>query len=108
VIAAKGLRTEGTNRRWQNHLRAKGIERLQRYIRTKNLATRVETAYQIYSGVNEKDIGPVVKWCVENDYEYKLVTMHTWAGLRSDVPSAQVDGLGGEHRGRRGGPCCLL
>lgn len=85
-----------------------GIEKLYRYARKNDLRTRVEIAYQIYPGINEQDIKPFVKWCEENDYEYKLVTMHTWAGLRDDVPVTEVDGLADQHHMRRRYPCCAL
>jgi radical SAM protein with 4Fe4S-binding SPASM domain len=85
-----------------------GIENLYNYVRKCRLNTRVELAYHIYNGVNEKEIDIFVEWCEENGFEYKLVTMHNWAGLRKDVPSNKVDGLIDQHHMKRFSPCSAL
>jgi len=86
----------------------KGIIALYRYIRENNISTRVEIAYQIYPEVNEHEIEPFIEWCNKNKYEYKLVTMHTWAGTRSDIPITDVDGLADQHRHTRKSACASL
>ncbi len=89
-------------------LAKEGIEKLYDHVRGKGLRTRVEIAYQIYPGINDSDIAPFVSWCGRSGYEYKLVTMHTWAGLRSDVPMTEVEGLGDQHHIERRCPCSAL
>lgn len=86
----------------------RGIEKLYGYVREHGLRTRVEIAYQIVPGTNEAEVGPFVAWCNENRYEYKLVTMHDWAGLRSDVGSSEVAGTHAMHHTRRTTPCAFL
>ncbi|WP_461209850.1 radical SAM/SPASM domain-containing protein [Desulfocurvus sp. DL9XJH121] len=87
-----------------------GIEEL--YARTAAMGggPRIEIAYQIYPGINEGDIEPFRQWCEEGGYEYKLVTMHTWGGLRKDVPETGVDGLTEIHtrQATRKSPCPRL
>ncbi|MBN1343227.1 MAG: radical SAM protein [Phycisphaerae bacterium] len=92
----------------QFDLAKQGIERLYDYVRGQGLRTRIEIAYQIYPDVNEKDIAPFVAWCDRNAYEYKLVPMHTWAGLRSDIPSTHVAGLADQHHAQRACACSAL
>jgi len=84
------------------------IVKLYDYIREKDLRTRVEVAYQVYPGINEKEIPSFINWCNDNDYEYKLITMHNWGGLRSDIPKTEVEGLLDVHHLKRTGPCCAL
>ncbi len=86
----------------------RGVELLYGYIREKGLRTRVELAYQIVPGVNENEIAPFVSWCDANRYEYKLVTMHDWAGMRSDVGQTKVAGLAEMHHTPRQNPCPFL
>lgn len=85
-----------------------GIEKLYAHVRANNLRTRVEIAFQVVSGINEQDLGPFVAWCNANGYEYKLVTMHDWAGLRDDVGKTQVAGLTDMHHSVRTNPCPFL
>ena len=89
-------------------LAREGIERLYEYVRRNDLRTRVEIAYQIYPGLNEGDIGHFVAWCDTNEYEYKLVTLHNWAGLRDDLAASRVNGLAEMHHAPRTCPCCAL
>lgn len=86
----------------------KGIEKLSEYIKDNKLRSRLEIAYQIYPGVNEKDIDAFVEWCTANNLEYKMVTMHTWAGLRDDIPATNVDKVIEQHHGKRETACCYL
>ena len=67
-----------------------GIEKLYAHIRERGLSARVEIAYQVVPGVNEQDLEPFVDWCNANDYEYKVGTMHDWAGLRDDVGASDL------------------
>ncbi len=85
-----------------------GIEKLYAYIRANHLRTRVEIAYQVYPGINEQDIPPFIEWCEQYDYEYKLVNMHTWGGLRDDIPASDLNGLEDMHHKTRTGPCPAL
>lgn len=85
-----------------------GIEKLYAYIRENNIRTRVELAYQVVPDINEHEIGAFVDWCAFNNYEYKLVTMHDWAGLRDDVEKTEIDGLADMHRTERKNPCPFL
>ena len=85
-----------------------GIEKLSKYLREKNLNSRLEIAYQIYPGINEKDIDLFIDWCNSNNLEYKMVTMHSWAGLRDDIPASNVDNVLEQHHSRRKTPCCYL
>lgn len=85
-----------------------GIEKLHETIRRDGSRMRVDVSYQIYPGINESDIDPFVRWCEQNEYEYKLVTMHTWAGLRGDIPTTDIDGLADDHHVERNCPCCAL
>ncbi len=85
-----------------------GIERLYQYIRANNLRTRVEIAYQIVPSVNEGDLPSFVAWCNDNGYEYKLVPMHNWGGLRDDVGQSKMAGLGNLHHTKRETPCSYL
>jgi MoaA/NifB/PqqE/SkfB family radical SAM enzyme len=85
-----------------------GIEKLYKYIREKRIKTRVELAYQIVPGINEHDISAFISWCNNNNYEYKLVTMHDWAGLRDDVGKTEVDGIADMHHTKRKTPCAFL
>ena len=88
----------------------RGIEKLYEYVRSQGLKTRIEIAYQIYAGVNDGDVDKFIEWCEKNDYEYKLVMMHTWAGLRKDIPvTKRPDGSDDDlHRTARHTPCCSL
>ena len=86
-----------------------GIEKTYSYIRKTGSNVRVEIAYQIYPGLNESDMNSFVEWCDANGYEYKLVTMHNWAGLRNDVPTTKLEGLADQHHSyKRQCPCCAL
>jgi len=86
-----------------------GIVKLHEYIREQKLRTQVEIAYQVYSGINDNDTQPFIDWCNKESYEYKLVTLHTWAGLREDLDSSEVSGLVDDHRGEeRNYPCSML
>lgn len=86
----------------------RGIEKLYEYVRTKNLNTRIEIAYQIYPKLNEDEISPFIAWCNASAYEYKLVTLHGWAGLRDDLPSSNTEGLAAQHHVKRTGACSSL
>ena len=88
----------------------KAIETIYHYARKSSLNTRIELAYQVYPGINdnEKDIEKFIKWCNANQYEYKLVNMHTWSGLRQDVPKTNLKGLPDDHFSQRQNPCCML
>lgn len=83
----------------------KAVELLHTYIREKKSPTRVELAYQIYEGINDKDFEPFKAWAEQNDYEYKVVFMHQWAGLRDDIPSHRSDA---SRENIRTGPCSSL
>lgn len=85
-----------------------GIEKLYAHVRDNKLRTRVELAYQVVPGINEADLAPFVAWCNQNGYEYKLVTMHDWAGLREDVGKTEVEGLREMHHTLRRNPCPFL
>jgi MoaA/NifB/PqqE/SkfB family radical SAM enzyme len=73
---------------------------------------RLEIAYQIYAGINdtEQEMQAFVSWCEDQGLEYKFVTLHTWADLRSDVPMSEIDGLAepNDRAVARTGPCCSL
>lgn len=87
----------------------RGIEKLYDYIRENGLRARVELAYQIVPGINENEVAPFVAWCDANSYEYKLVTMHNWAGLRDDVAQTRLNERGGDmHHAERQNPCAHL
>ncbi len=86
----------------------KGIEKLYAHIRERGLSARVELAYQVVPGVNERDLEPFVDWCNANDYEYKIVTMHDWAGLRDDVGVSDLPGMAAMHHTERRNPCPFL
>lgn len=115
-VAILGVDLDGFSQETYGQIRIGGsfetvkeaIVRLHDYIRGQGIRTRVEIAYQIYPGVNEADVGPFVTWCDRSGYEYKLVPMHTWAGLRSDVPSTQVEGLADQHHSQRRCACSAL
>lgn len=85
-----------------------GIIKLHDYISSKKKRTRVEIAYQLYSGINEDNLSPFIEWCNKRGYEYKLVTMHTWAGLRNDLYFSNTGDLEDDHRGERNNPCAML
>lgn len=103
-------RTYGQIRIGGNFLKVKrGIESLYREIRKSDLPVRVEIAYQIFQGINDTEITRFVNWCNKNDYEYKLVTMHSWGGVMTDIPKVQIEGLRDQHRvPKRKYPCCGL
>ncbi len=87
----------------------RGIEKLYDYVRGNGLRVRVELAYQIVPDINENEVAPFVAWCGANGYEYKLVTMHNWAGLRDDVAQTQLNGQGSDvHHAERQNPCTFL
>jgi radical SAM protein with 4Fe4S-binding SPASM domain len=84
----------------------KAIALLHEYIRKNSPDTRVELAYQIYKDINDKEVDNFSKWASENDYEFKFVPMHQWAGLRDDIP---IDEEWDKSRNlQRKGPCCAL
>ncbi len=85
-----------------------GIEKLYAFIRERGLTVRVELAYQVVSGINEHDLEPFVDWCNANEYEYKIVTMHDWAGLRDDVRVSDLPGMAAMHHTDRRNPCSFL
>jgi len=62
-----------------------GITALNEYITENKLNTRVELAYQVYDAVNQAEFSQFQEWALEHDYEYKIVAMHQWAGLREDI-----------------------
>lgn len=86
----------------------KGILLLSDYLKSHKLKTRLEIAYQIYPGINEHEVRLFTDWCEKKKLEYKLVTMHSWSGLRKDIPRTKVKGLADMHRGQRVCPCCML
>ncbi len=75
------------------------------YIREKNLNTRVELAFQVYEEINGHELEAFKQWANENDYEYKVVFMHQWAGLREDIPTYSLDQ---SRESQRKGPCSSL
>lgn len=86
-----------------------GIQRLSEYIKVRpHIRTRLEIAFHVYKGINDMDAEPFATWCEANEYEYKIVTMHDWAGLRSDLPISQVEGLADAHHEARTNPCSNL
>jgi MoaA/NifB/PqqE/SkfB family radical SAM enzyme len=85
-----------------------GIEALYQYVRKNNLRKRIELAYQVYSGINDHELDEFVAWCEKNEFEYKIVTMHSWAGLRSDVQETEIEGLAQVHHASRNSPCLQL
>jgi hypothetical protein len=86
-----------------------GIVRLHEYLDTKpDISTRVDISFHIYKDVNEMDVEPFIEWCEAGGYEYTVVTMHTWAGLRDDIPESGVDGVPAMHRNARRNPCPYL
>jgi len=90
-------------------LKAKtGIEKLYDHVRRQGLKTRVELAFHVYSGVNDKDAEAFIAWCEANQYEYKLVSIHSWAGLRDDNPNTEVQGLPKEYHGAKRCACWAL
>ncbi|MHC1791211.1 radical SAM/SPASM domain-containing protein [Solidesulfovibrio sp.] len=111
--ALLGLDLDGFSPGTYNQIRVGGefavakqaAEALYAYARENRLRTRVEISYQIYPGVNEHEIEPFVAWCEANDYEYNLVPMHTWGGLRADIPRNELPGFSNNHRGSRVSPC---
>ena len=54
------------------------------------------------------EIEAFTEWCDRGEYEYKLVPLHSWAGMRTDVPKTEVEGLIDPHRSQRLGPCSSL
>lgn len=86
----------------------KGILLISDYLKSKKLKTRLEIAYQIYSGINESEIQLFIDWCEKKKLEYKLVTLHSWSGIRKDIPKTKVKGLVDMHRGQRVSPCSML
>jgi MoaA/NifB/PqqE/SkfB family radical SAM enzyme len=70
--------------------------------------TRLEVAFQVYPGINDRDIEAFAQWCEAEGLEYKLVNMHTWAGLRDDVKQSGVEGLEDVHFAERKNPCPML
>lgn len=83
----------------------KAVISIHDYIRERKLPTRVELAYQVYEEINAKDLENFKKWALENNYEYKVVLMHQWAGMRDDISSHSTD----SSRDRiRSGPCSSL
>lgn len=87
------------------NLAKKGIEELASYILKNSINTRLEIAYQVYPGINEGDIDLFIQWCLNNNFEYKLVNMHTWANLRSDVPRTNLQSLTDMNFTTRNTPC---
>jgi len=85
-----------------------GIEKLYSCVRESNTCIRVELAFHVYCGVNDSEIDSFRMWCDDKGYEYKLVTMHSWAGLCDEVPQTSVDGLMDIHHSRRITPCSAL
>ncbi len=85
-----------------------GIAKLYEYVRSGSHFVRIELAYNIYPGINDHELGTFVEWCVRNSYEYKIVTMHNWAGLRDDVPQSSIEGLKEMHHSDRKNPCTFL
>lgn len=85
-----------------------GIEKLYAYVRERGLTVRVELAYQVVSGINERDLDPFVDWCNANDYEFKIVPMHDWAGLRDDISASDLPGMAAVHHTDRRTPCSFL
>lgn len=85
-----------------------GIEKLYAYIRERGLTTRVELAYQVVPDTNEQDLAPFIDWCNANEYEYKIVAMHDWAGLRDDIGASDVPGMAAVHHTNRNNPCSYL
>jgi MoaA/NifB/PqqE/SkfB family radical SAM enzyme len=81
------------------------IETLYGITRRDNLDTKIEIAYQVYTGINDHEVEHFVQWCEANKYEYKIVTMHNWAGLRNDIPVTEINGVKDEHHGTRNCPC---
>jgi len=86
----------------------RGVELLHRYIRERGLRVRVELAYQVVPRVNEHHLGKFVEWCVSNGYEYKIVTMHNWAGLRDDIEPSGLGANDDMHHAERTSPCPFL
>jgi len=64
----------------------KSVELIYKYVKEKKLNTRIELAYQIYEGVNEKETDAFCRWANEEGYEFKFIPMHQWGGLRDDIP----------------------
>lgn len=83
----------------------KAVVSIHDYIRERKLPTRVELAYQVYEQINAKDLESFKKWATDNEYEYKVVLMHQWAGLRDDIPTHSIDA---SRMHQRTGPCSSL
>jgi radical SAM protein with 4Fe4S-binding SPASM domain len=54
------------------------------YIHDVGSSTRFDLIFQIVPGINEHEVETFVEWCEENNHEYKLITLHGWAGLRPE------------------------
>lgn len=90
----------------------RGVTTFKRHLDSLSGYKRLEIAYQIYAGINdsEQEMRAFADWCEDNGLEYKFVTLHTWADLRTDVPMSEVEGLAepNDRAAARTGPCCSL
>ncbi len=82
-----------------------GVIRIHEYIREQKSNTRVELAFQVYEEINGGELEQFKSWAKENDYEFKVVFMHQWAGMREDIPTYSQDRSRQE---TRGSPCSSL
>lgn len=62
----------------------KTIQVVSTYICQVASKTRLNLIYQVIPEVNEHEVESFITWCEKNGYEYKLVNLHSWAGLRKE------------------------
>lgn len=111
-ISNIGIDMDGFSKETYEKLRVGGnfenikntIKLMYDYVRNKKLNARIELAYQIYEGINEHEKEMFAEWANSNNYEYKFVFMHQWAGLRKDIIIEKDE----SRLLKRGKPCCAL
>ena len=75
------------------------VEKLYDYVRGTGSQTRVVLIYHLLD--NDEDFPKFLEWCKAGDYEYKLVKIHQWTGLKEDLPSEYAKSI-------RKVPCAAL
>lgn len=73
---------------------------------------RIELAYHVYPGINDaqEEMEAFANWSIEQELEYKFVSLHTWGDLRTDLPSSGVEEMDepNSREAARTGPCGSL
>ena len=67
----------------------KTVETVYDYIRSTGSKTRLELIYLSVPDFNEHEVVSFVNWCEENEYEYKITSLHTWAENRSELSTSE-------------------